>query len=167
MRRPIRTADVCDALGDDVRLVTAPFADFGGRAAFHGRIATVVTVDDNVRFKALLDENGADRVVVVDGGGSRRHALMGGNVALRAHERGWAGLVVNGCVRDTHEIAALDLGVRALGAVPRRPRQDGVGAVGVPVVFGGVVFQPGEWLYADGDGIVVTDRSPEALGLSP
>jgi len=166
MSRLIRTADVCDALGEDIRLVTTFFRDFGKRKAFHGRIATVVTVEDNVRFKKLLAEDGSGRVAVVDGGGSLRHALMGGNVAKAAAESGWEGALINGAVRDLHEIAEVEVGVKALGAAPRRPKQDGVGAVDVPVIFAGVIFTPGEWLYADADGIVVTPSSPEDLGLA-
>lgn len=167
MQQPIiRTADVCDALDGAVRLVTARFRDFGARESFWGRIATVVTVDDNVRVKELVATPGDGRVVVVDGGGSVRHALMGGNVAATAQRNGWAGALIHGCVRDQHEIAEVEMGVKALNTSPRRPLQDGAGALDVPVVFAGVIFHPGEYLYADEDGIVVSDKSPEDLGLA-
>lgn len=167
MQQPIiRTADVCDALGGEVRLVTTRFRDFGAREAFWGRVATVVTVDDNIRVKELVATPGEGRVAVIDGGGSLRHALMGGNVAATAQGNGWAGALIHGCVRDQHELAEVEIGIKALNTSPRRPLQAGVGAQDVPVVFAGVIFHPGEFVYADEDGIVVTDKSPQALGLA-
>jgi len=153
-----RTADICDAHGEAVRVCEPVLSDFGGRTLFHGIVVTVRSVEDNARLKALLQTPGDGCVVVVDGGGSTARALVGGNVARMAAANGWAGLVINGCVRDRHEIAEAKLGVKALGSCPRRPKQDGAGAEGVPVTFAGVTFSPGDYLYADGDGVVVAAR---------
>ena len=135
------------------------FTNYGRRTAFHGRIVTFATFEDNDGVRALLQAGGSGKVLVIDGRGSVRRALCGGNVAALAAVHGWAGLVVNGCIRDAHEIADLDLGVKAVGATPLRPRPRGVGEADVPVRFGGVTFQPGAYLYADDDGVVVTEAA--------
>ena len=151
----IATADVLDEHGDAAAVCTAPLRSFGGRAAFSGPIATVRCVEDNVLVKQRVAEPGDGRVLVVDGGGSLRVALVGDVVAGLAQENGWAGLVVNGCVRDAAALAGLRLGVVALGSNPRPSRKAGEGELDVPVAFGDVSFRPGDTLYADLDGVVV------------
>ena len=160
------TTDLCDAYGDAVIVCEPLFRDFGGRPAFHGPIVTVRTFEDNTLFRHLLDTPGDGRVIVVDGGGSMRCALMGGMLARRAADNGWAGILINGCVRDSAEIAPCAVGVKALGLHPRRSNKDGVGAVDVPVKFAGVTFVPGMIVYADRDGVVVSERplDPVAAG---
>ena len=152
------TADVCDAMGDEATVCEVAFKDLGAHTIFSGIIVTVATFEDNLNLREVLAGDGAGKVLVVDGGGSIRRALVGGNVAQLAAEKGWAGLIINGCVRDAHEIADAALGVKAIGTNPRRPLKNGIGTVGEAVKFGGVTFRPGEHVYADGDAVVVTAR---------
>ena len=144
-------AQVCDPL----------FQAFGGRTAFSGPITTLKVFEDNAMVRAAVEQPGEGRVLVVDGGGSLRCALLGGNLAVAAAENGWAGVVVNGAVRDADEIDAQPIGVRALATHPRRSVKGlHSGQAGLPVVFAGVVFREGEWLAADRDGVVVLPASP-------
>lgn len=152
------TADLSDACGDAVHQAAPLFREFGAADQFHGPIATVRVRDDNALVREVLETSGHGRVLVVDGGGSTRCALLGGRLAQLALTNGWAGVVVNGCVRDSFEIARLAVGVRALAAVPRKSGKTGAGEKDVAVEFAGVTFKPGHWLYADGDGIVVAAR---------
>ncbi len=131
---------------------------FGGVTAFAGPVSTVRCREDNVVLKRHLGEPGEGRVLVVDGGGSLRVALLGDMVAGLAAENGWAGVVVNGCVRDSVALRRLAVGIKALGTNPRPSRKAGAGEVDVPVEFGGVTFEPGAMLYSDDDGVVVLDR---------
>jgi len=148
------TADVLDEYGDRAAVCLLRFRSFG-RPAFSGRIATVRCFEDNVLLRRSLEEPGESRVLVVDGGGSERCALLGDNIASLAVRNGWAGIVLNGCVRDSAALESLELGVKALGTNPRQSRKEGAGEAGVPLAFGGVVFTPGSQLYADADGVVV------------
>jgi regulator of ribonuclease activity A len=151
-----RTADLQDA-HPDLPSCELQLRAFGRRRAFHGRIRTVRCREDNALVKRVLSGPGAGGVLVVDGGGSLRTALLGDVVAGLAARNGWAGVVVHGAVRDVVALAELDLGVKALGSNPKRSAKTGAGEVDVPVSFGGVTFTPGHWLYADEDGIVVSD----------
>ena len=148
------TADLCDA-HPDVQVAEPVFVDFGGRSRFCGQVATVAVFEDNVLVRQALSEPGEGRVLVVDGGGSLAVALIGDRLAALGAANGWAGAVVNGCVRDTAELRTVDLGVRALAACPRRSAKTGAGTRGELVVFAGVTFRSGDWLYADPDGIIV------------
>ena len=155
----LTTADLCDAFGDAVRLVDPVFRDYGGISRFGGPIETLRVFEDNALVADTLEMAGQGRVLVVDGGGSLRTALVGGRLAGLAHANGWAGLVVNGCVRDSVEIREIPLGVRALNSAPMRSAKSGKGERGGKVDFAGVMFSPGQYLYADEDGMVVADRS--------
>ena len=155
----LTTADLCDAFGDAVRLVDPVFRDYGGISRFGGPIETLRVFEDNALVADTLEMAGQGRVLVVDGGGSLRTALVGGRLAGLAHANGWAGLVVNGCVRDSVEIREIPLGVRALNSAPMRSAKSGKGERGGKVDFAGVTFSPGQYLYADEDGMVVADRS--------
>ena len=128
---------------------------FGGRRRFSGPIRTVACFQDNALVKKVLSEPGNGAVLVVDGGGSLHTALVGDLIAGLAQEHGWAGLVVNGAVRDTEALGALDLGIKALGSNPRKSAKLAAGEVDVPVRFGGATFRPGRHLYSDEDGVVV------------
>lgn len=153
------TTDLCD-LHPEVQVCEPVFSDYGGRTAFHGPIATLKVFEDNGPVRALLETPGAGRVLVVDGGGSLRCALVGGLLGKLGVERGWAGIVVYGCVRDRAELAACDLGIKALAASPRKSEKGLHGGhVDRLVRFAGVTFRPGAWLYADVDGVVVADRA--------
>jgi regulator of ribonuclease activity A len=153
------TCDLCDTHKGDVgtRLFILPpvFRDYGGVPAFSGSVATVKCFEDNSLVKAALDEPGGGRVLVVDGGGSLRRALVGGNLAAAAAKNAWAGVIVDGAVRDLDELAATQVGLRALGLIPipTEKRQQGQREVAVQVQ--GVWIHPGDRLYADADGIVV------------
>jgi regulator of ribonuclease activity A len=150
------TTDLSDAHPDRVRHCAPVFRDFGGRLAFSGPIATLKTFEDNSKVREAVEQPGEGRVLVVDGGGSLACALFGGNLAELAARNGWAGVVIHGCVRDTAELARADTGIKALAAHPKKSEKRGAGEFGVTVNFAGVTFAPGEWLYADGDGIIVS-----------
>ena len=152
------TADLCDEFGDEVHVAHPIFRDWGGVERFAGPISTLRVHEDNALVRQALETDGRGRVLVVDGGGSLRTALVGGNLAALAQKNGWAGMVVHGCVRDAVELAASQVGIKALAAVPRRSAKDGAGARDVEVTFAGVTFVPGHWLYADRDGVVVAQR---------
>ena len=150
------TADLCDEHGDKVQAAAPILRDYGGATAFGGVIATVKVYDDNTSVRAMLETRGDGRVLVVDGGGSLRCALVGDRLAQLALDNGWGGIVVNGCVRDSAALARLPLGIKALATHPRRSEKAGPGQVNVPVTFAGVSFEPGLHLYADGDGVILS-----------
>jgi regulator of ribonuclease activity A len=147
------TADLID-LDETLPSCDLQFRDLGGRTRFSGTIRTVRCFHDNARLKQVLSTPGQGAVLVIDGGGSLRCALVGDVIAGLAVANGWAGLVVHGAVRDSAALAGLDLGVKALGTNPRKSAKTGAGQTDIPVGFGGVVFTPGHHLYADEDGIV-------------
>lgn len=152
------TADISDAY-PDARVAEPIFADFGGRLSFHGEVVTLKVFEDNVLVRQALEQPGQGKVLVVDGGGSARCALVGGNMGELAVNNGWAGIVIYGCVRDSAELAEQDVGVKALATHPRKSSKGlHAGARDVPVHFAEIDIRPGDWLYADGDGIVVGDR---------
>lgn len=153
------TADLFDQHGDVLQSCDLQFRQFGGRPRFSGRIRTVRCHQDNVLIRQVLSEPGDGQVLVVDGGGSLHTSLVGDVVAGLAQGNGWAGLVVNGGVRDVVELAGLDIGIKALGSNPRKSAKEGAGEVDVPVAFGGARFEPGAHLYSDEDGIVVASTA--------
>jgi regulator of ribonuclease activity A len=132
---------------------------YGRRKAFGGPVTTVKCHEDNSRVKELVDTPGEGRVLVVDGGGSLRHALIGDLLAARARDNGWAGVVIHGACRDVEVLADIDVGVLALGSVPIKSVRNGEGRVDVPITFGGVSIRPGDFLYADPNGVIVADRA--------
>jgi regulator of ribonuclease activity A len=154
----IKTADLVDTHDAEVRFCHWPLRLFGQRRFFHGTIATVKTFEDNVLLKNYLEQDGTGRVLVVDAGASTRVAVVGDMVAAIGQKSGWAGIVINGGIRDVAEIQAMDFGIYALGHSPKKSGKAGIGAVDVPVSFGGVDFVPGHFLYADEDGILVAAR---------
>lgn len=158
------TCDLCDARKGDTdgafRVLPPVFRSFGGRPAFAGRVRTVRCFEDNTSVKALLEGPGQGAVLVVDGAGSLRRALVGGNIAAAAAVNGWAGIVVHGAVRDLAELAACDVGLLALAPIPLPTERRRPGDVDVPVLVEGVWVRPGDWLVADADGVIVTDRAP-------
>jgi regulator of ribonuclease activity A len=160
---PVPTADLVDRYGAELRVCETQFRQFGGCRAFAGPVRTVSCLEDNGLLRELVRTPGSGCVLVVDGAGSLRMALMGDMLAGAALANGWAGLAVHGAVRDSAALAGLDLGIKALGTNPRPGSKTGAGAVDVPVTFGGVTFYPGDILHADDDGIVLLPRS-EAAG---
>jgi len=164
------TPDLCDAYPELVQVVEPMFSNFGGRDSFGGEIVTIkcfeiVTIkcfEDNSLVKDQVDTDGKGKVLVVDGGGSLRRALLGDMLAEKAARNGWEGLVVYGCIRDVDVIAQTDLGVQALATHPMKTDKRGIGDLNVPVTFGGITFRPGDYLYADNNGIIV---SPQPLKM--
>ncbi|MFT3955305.1 MAG: ribonuclease E activity regulator RraA [Piscinibacter sp.] len=157
------TCDLCDAHkagyaeGDGAFRVLPPvFHSYGGRSKFSGPVLTVKCFEDNSPVKAALESPGEGRVLVVDGGGSLRRALIGGNIAAAAAKNGWAGVVIDGAARDKAELAACDVGIRALALLPMPTDRKTPGQTGIPVLIQGVWVRTGDRLYADEDGIVVT-----------
>lgn len=156
-----KTADLYDELGDQLQVCEPGLRDFGGRRSFSGAVETVLCSEDNSRVRECVAQAGHGRVLVVDGGASLHCALLGDLLARKAVDNGWAGIIVNGCVRDVADVAAMPLGVKALAAIPRKSIRKGRGETGVPVSFLGVDFRPGDRLYADEDGIVLLSaRTP-------
>ncbi|PRB16082.1 ribonuclease E activity regulator RraA [Microbacterium sp. MYb62] len=152
---PVATADLYDEREEGIQSLPLQLRSFGRRAAFDGPIRTVRCVEDNALVKSVLAAPGDGAVLVVDGAGSLERALMGDLIAASAVANGWAGVVINGVIRDRVAIDALDLGVKALGTNPRKSTKLGTGEVEVTLEFGGVVFRPGAHLYSDEDGILV------------
>lgn len=158
----------CDLLDDNenqgIQVVSPSldgkfFRNFGGRKAFGGQVVTVKCFEDNSRVKELLATDGAGKVLVVDGGASMRCALLGDMIAESAVQHGWAGVIVYGCVRDVDALDKLDLGVQALGAIPQKSTRKGIGEVGTTLTFGGVTIRDGAYIYADNNGILVSETS--------
>lgn len=154
----MKTADLYDRYEAEVQVAEPILGDFGGLTTFSGRIATVKVYEDNALVRKRVEEKGDGRVLVIDGAGSTRTALVGDKLAKTAEENGWAGLVIHGCVRDAEDLADLDLGIKAMATTPRKSAKRGTGDAEVPVTFAGVTFTPGQWLYADPDGIIVAAR---------
>ncbi|NYJ76136.1 ribonuclease E activity regulator RraA [Allobranchiibius huperziae] len=150
------TADLFDERGAELDSCELQLRQYGGRAAFTGTVVTIRCLEDNALVKSTLASPGEDKVLIVDGVGSLRTALMGDLIAGSAVENGWAGVILHGCVRDVVALRSLDLGVKALGSNPRKSSKTGAGEVDVPVSFGGITFHPGAQLWSDDDGILVT-----------
>lgn len=156
------TPDLCDLHPSLVRVAEPIFRNFGGRSSFGGVVVTISCFEDNSFVKDNAGRPGHGKVMVVDGGGSVRKALLGDLIAETAQKNGWEGLIIYGAVRDVDAIAALDLGVKALASIPLKTERKGAGELNVPVTFAGVIFSPGEYVYADNTGIIV---SSEPLGM--
>lgn len=168
MTTTFASCDLCDAHKNDssgsFRVLPPVFRDFGAVRQFGGPVVTVQCFEDNSLVKALLDSPGFEqtpngrvpKVLVVDGGGSLRKALLGGNLGAAAVKNGWAGVVIDGCVRDVAELAVQPVGIRALASMPMPTEKRQTGQQGVAVQLQGVWVRPGDWLYADADGIVVS-----------
>lgn len=159
---PPSTCDLCDRFrsdnAGDFRVLPPVFRDFGAVRAFCGPVVTIKCFEDNSLVKAAVDSPGQARVLVVDGGGSLRRALLGGNLGAAAARNGWAGVVVDGCVRDVAELAMHPVGIRALASVPLPTEKRNEGQRDVAVQIQGVWVRPGDWLYADADGIVISSQ---------
>lgn len=152
------TADLWDAHEGDLQVCEPVFGDYGGLRRFSGPVRTLKCFEDNSLVREALGQAGEGAVLVVDAGGSRRCAMLGDQLAELAVRNGWAGVIMNGLIRDSEAIAAMPLGVKALGTIPVKSVKRGEGQTGGPVRFAGVTFEPGQWLYADADGIVVARK---------
>ncbi|MFP8777707.1 ribonuclease E activity regulator RraA [Hydrogenophaga sp. RWCD_12] len=162
------TCDLCDAHKGDTsgafRVLPPVFRDFGAHRRFAGPVVTVQCLDDNTVVKAAVESPGEGRVLLVDGGASLRRALLGGNLGAAAARNGWAGVLVDGCVRDVAELAVCETGIRALASMPLPTDRRNQGLRDVVVRIQGVTVRPGEWLYADEDGTVIADRPLHQIG---
>ncbi|KAH7545483.1 putative 4-hydroxy-4-methyl-2-oxoglutarate aldolase 3 [Ziziphus jujuba] len=157
----LATAELCDTNGallasGDLRVLQPVFKRYGNRGSFSGPVVTLKVFEDNVLVREMLESRGEGRVLVIDGGGSMRCALVGGNLGQLAQNMGWSGVVVNGCIRDVDEINGCDIGVRALASHPVKSNKRGAGEKHVSVHVGGTLIRDGDWLYADSDGILVS-----------
>ncbi len=157
------TCDFCDiykSLDSSVFRVLPPiFQNFGALASFHGRVATLQCYEDNTYIKTAVESPGESRVLVVDGGGSLRRSLLGGNLAAAAVLNGWAGLVINGAVRDVAELSRCDIGIMALAPIPMPTQRRKEGQPNIEIQIEGIWVRPGDWLYADADGIVISKKA--------
>ncbi len=149
--------DLCDQY-PDVEVLDLIFNNYGGKQAFGGEVVTVKCFEDNSKVKELVATNGTGKVMVVDGGGSMRAALLGDMLAEKALSNGWQGLIVYGCIRDIDIIRTLDLGVQALNIHPRKTDKRGLGDINVSVTFAGVTIKPKQYVYADNNGIILSDK---------
>jgi regulator of ribonuclease activity A len=153
--------ELCDRYPEDVRILEPMLGNFGGRERFFGQIVTIKAFEDNSLVREQVALPGEGRVLVVDGGGSMRRAMLGDMLAEKASANGWAGIIIYGCIRDVNAIADLDIGVQALGAHPLKTDKKGIGELNVVVRFGGVDFVPGEYCYADNNGVLVSQKPLE------
>jgi len=153
-----KTADLCDEFGKELEVCQQEFRSYGKKKQFDGPISTVRVFEDNTLVKQSLETIPEGNVLVVDGGGSKRCALVGDMLGEIAVNRKLAGVIINGCVRDSAELAQLDIGILALGTNPLRSKKDGKGEKDIIVTFGGIDWNPGDYIYADEDGIVISSK---------
>ena len=158
------TCDLYDAHPTTAQVCETPLRDFGGRVRFHGPIVTIACFEDNSKLKELSLTPGEGRVIVIDGSGSQRCALLGDVIGADLVKNGWAGAIIHGCIRDSVGLLALDIGVKAIGTVPRAPAKRGQGVVGEVLAFGGVLWREGDVAFADADGVVIL-TAQEAAGI--
>jgi regulator of ribonuclease activity A len=153
----IKTADLCDNHIEKLQVVEVEMKDYGKRTIFHGEIVTLKVFEDNTLVRTALEASGKGKVLVIDGGGSKRCALVGGNIGKLAEDNGWEGIVVYGAIRDSDEIAEQNIGLKALATCPVKSIKRNEGQFNINLRFGGVNFVEGHYLYADTDGIVVSE----------
>lgn len=157
------TSALCDIYQDQVDVVEPMFTNFGGLNSFAGQVTTVKCFEDNGIIRSLLQEDGTGRVLLIDGGGSLRRALIDADIAVMAEENNWEGIVVYGCVREVDELEEIEIGIQAMASIPVGANQANIGDIDVPVNFGGVTFLPEDFIYADSTGIIL---SQEALDVN-
>ncbi len=153
-----KTADLCDQYPDEVQVLEPIFRNYGRKQTFEGEVYTLKVFEDNSLVKELLNSPGNNRVLVIDGGGSNRCALVGDNLATQAVEQGWSGIIVFGCIRDSGIISEISIGLKAIGTNPRRSIKRGEGQKELGLHFAGVKINPGDYLYADEDGIIIASH---------
>jgi len=155
--KKISTPDICDAYEAKVNVLDPVFRSYGARSSFYGEAVTIKCFEDNSVVKQLVDTPGEGRVIVMDGGGSLRKAILGDMLAEKAARNGWAGLVIYGCIRDCNEIAQINIGVKALNTHPMKTEKRGLGDLNVDVCFAGQTISAGNWIYADNNGILISE----------
>lgn len=157
--------EICDQYPDVIDILEPMLGNFGHRETFYGEIVTIKAFEDNSKVREQVSQDGAGKVLVVDGGSSMRRAMLGDMLAEKAAKNGWAGIIINGCVRDVNAMAEIDLGVQALGSHPLKTDKRDIGDVNVAVSFGGVTFNPGHYVYADNNGVLVTENEIDLKSL--
>lgn len=157
--KTLKTADLCDEYSENIAICNTDFKSYGKKSLFAGPICTVEVFEDNVLVRDALETIPNGSVLVVNGGGSRKCALMGDRLGDIAVSRGLAGVIINGCVRDVAELMELDLGILAIGSNPLKSNKGGKGKRDNPVKFGGVTWEPGHYVYADEDGVIVSETA--------
>ena len=155
------TPDICDDFLADLQILEPLFSEYGNSEQFSGEVVTIKCFEDNTLLKKMLGTDGAGKVMVVDGGGSIRRALLGDMLAAMAVDNGWQGVLINGCVRDVEILKTINLGIRALNCHPLRSDKRNEGQLNVAVTFAGADIKPGQYLYADENGIVVANAKLE------
>ncbi|HCH25149.1 MAG TPA: putative 4-hydroxy-4-methyl-2-oxoglutarate aldolase [Oceanospirillaceae bacterium] len=150
--------ELCDQYPDDVRVLEPMFMNFGGKERFYGEVVTIKAFEDNSLVREQVALDGTGKVLVVDGGGSLRCAMLGDLLAEKAAKNGWQGIVIYGCIRDVNAIGEIDLGVQSLATHPMKTDKRGLGDLNVPVTFAGTTIKPGDYLYADNNGVLVSDK---------
>ena len=159
---PFKTADLTDEFCgencDEVQAAGMAFKSYGGKSKFYGEIVTLKLFEDNQLVRDQVNSDGTDKVLVVDGGASMRRALLGDMLPAKAIENGWAGILINGCIRDSVDMATMQLGVMALGTHPLKTVKKGVGKTNVSVNFAGLNFEPADFIYIDEDGIIISEK---------
>jgi regulator of ribonuclease activity A len=160
-----KTADLCDQYAEEIEVCAPMFRAYGGRIRFAGPAATIKCFEDNSRVREAVGEPGDGRVLVIDAGGSMRRAVLGDMLAQKAVDSGWKGVLVYGCIRDAAAIERMPIGVRAMGTCPLKTDKRGEGQRDLPVRFAGVTIQPGDWVYADEDGVIVSRRKLIEAGI--
>jgi len=153
------TPDLCDQYPELVRVFEPIFTNYGGKTSFGGEVVTIKCYEDNSLVKEQAGTDGRGKVLVVDGGGSLRKALLGDMIAENAVKNNWEGIIIFGCIRDVDAIAALDLGVQAINSIPLKTEKRGIGDLNIQLQFAGVTVQPGEFIYADNNGVIVANKS--------
>ncbi len=156
----ISTPDLCDDNPELVKILEPIFRNYGGKNSFGGEVVSIKCCEDNSRVKETAATDGKGKVMVVDGGGSLKKALLGDLIAEDAMNNGWEGFVIYGCIRDVQAIGNMKIGVKALNSIPLKTQRKGLGDLNVPITIGGVTINPGEYIYADNTGIII---SPEPL----
>jgi len=154
-----KTTDLYDEYLEALQVAAPIFRDYGGRQKFSGQIVTLKALEDNSYLKASFESDGKGKVLVVDSAGSMRCAMMGDVMAALGASNGWEGVVINGCIRDSADVARVDIGVKALATIPRKTIKRNQGVMDIPLRFAEVVFNPGDYLYADEDGIVIAKHA--------
>ena len=148
------TADICDEY-EDIQICQCIFKSYGGKDKFNGKIRTVTAIEDNSYVKKLIDEKVSGDIMVVDGNGSMKCALLGDNLAKKAAANGWSGFIINGCIRDSEIISTIDIGIKALSTMPLKSEKKNVGEFGKDLKFANVSFKEGHYAYSDQDGIII------------
>jgi len=158
----ISTPDLCDQYESnesvDLRVLDSIFTSYGGLKQFYGKVVTIKCFEDNSLLKELAGTPGKGRVIIMDGGGSLRRAILGDMIAANAVKNGWAGLIINGCVRDVDELAMINIGVKALNTHPIKTEKRGIGDLNIRVTFAGQTIKPNDWIYADNNGVIITNK---------